>query len=63
MGFLWPGYLCFKDIESESDNLKKWCIYWCEFELPLLLPDHVPAVYSLSFAPCLALPPTHRRRA
>lgn len=28
VAFLWPGYLCFKDIENDSGNLKKWCIYW-----------------------------------
>lgn len=32
MGFAWPAYKCFKDVESKSD-LRGWCVYWITFAL------------------------------
>ena len=28
-GYLYPGYLCYKDVESKDiDKLRLWCMYW-----------------------------------
>lgn len=28
-GYMYPGYLCFKDVEAKDhDKLKLWCMYW-----------------------------------
>ena len=28
-GYLYPGYICFKDINSRnSDKMRLWCMYW-----------------------------------
>eukprot|EP00892_Ulva_mutabilis_P002669 jgi/Ulvmu1/12402/UM009_0049.1 len=28
LGFVWPAYQCFKDVESTKSDYRKWCIYW-----------------------------------
>lgn len=35
LGYVYPAYLCFKDIEGggEPEKLKLWCMYWYVFSL------------------------------
>lgn len=28
LGFVWPAYQCFKDVEHKKSNHKQWCVYW-----------------------------------
>lgn len=30
LGYVYPAYLCFKDVDrGKPDRLKLWCMYWC----------------------------------
>ena len=45
-GYLYPGYLCFKDVEAENNSkLKLWCMYWYvaigNLHEPTLLVDRI----------------------